>query len=181
MIIREDRAFDTAEQHETEKSPIFILTYNGPKLLQSSKPVVGSKLGGRTFDQQTSGKKADRDSHLCPTWWKCDTWVFLGREFLIYREVPSSAYLQKASVAVDVDWQRPSRDSLEVMCHSAYPPKTPTARRRTTSPGSTQLPLIRRYDIGERSPGRREKGVRPSQKSSRITGLPDSQEVITKT
>jgi len=78
-----------------------------------------------------------------------DTRVFLGREFLINREVPSSAYLQRANVAVDADWQQPSRDGLEVMCRSAYPFKTPAVGYWHTSPEPTKpLPLIRQYDIG---------------------------------
>lgn len=74
------------------------------------------------FDQQTSGEKLDRDSHLCPNVVGVIRELFLDREFLINEGVPSSAYLQRASVAVDADWQEQSRDSLEVMCRSAEPP-----------------------------------------------------------
>ena len=150
----------------------FVLTYNGSNP-QSQLPTTGSKweeeflinrpVARNLIEIRTSVQRGGSD-----------TGVFLGREFLINREVPSSAYLERASVAVDADWQRPSRDGLEVMCHSAYPSEMPTVRWWSTSPESIQLPLIRHYDVGGRPRGGREKGEgrRKNPPESQVRSIP---------
>jgi len=80
--------------------------------------------------------------------------LFLGRKFLINEGVPSSAYLQRASVAVDADLQEQSRDSLEVMCRRSA--ETPPVGCWSTSPEPTRLALTHHYDMGERSRERKE-------------------------
>ena len=132
---------------------------------------TGSKWG-RTFDQQTSGEKVDRDSHLLPQrGGSVIRELFLGRKFLINEGVPSSAYLQRASVAVDADLQEQSRDSLEVMCRSAETPTVGLLVHLPRAHTPCSHPSLRH--------GRtltREKGVRPSLKSSRTIGSLDALE-----
>ena len=101
-IIRADSAFDTAEQNETRKTTNSPSRTSTPNRSSTQSQISTTGNRGRTFDQQTGGKKRDRDSYLCPTWWKYDTRDFLDCEFLI-NKVPSSAYLQGASVAVGAD------------------------------------------------------------------------------
>ena len=110
-----------------------------------------------------------------------DTRVFLGREFLINREVPSSAYLQRANVAVDADWQQPSRDGLEVMCRSAYP--FGDAGRRLLA----YIPRVNKTPPQSSVRHRLKLARKGRERSKAVTitiqdhSLLDSQEVITKT
>lgn len=49
IIIRAGCAFDIAEQDETEKALVFLLAYNGPKWLQSSKTDANDRKQGKNI------------------------------------------------------------------------------------------------------------------------------------
>jgi len=175
MIIRRGCAADTARLNATEKTVDSDTHAQRPQVAPPPKPGANDRkqVGGRRLINRPAARNLIEIRTSAQRGGSVIRELFLGREFLINREVPSSAYLQRASVAVDADWQGQSRDSHEVMCRSA-------GRRASdggpTSPGPTQLPLTHHYAMGERSREGREKGVRPPLMSSRTIGSLDALE-----
>lgn len=72
IIIRGNRAFDTAEQKETEM-PTHLLSHAAAPNGHSPRTqlqTIGSNLGEEFLINRPVARKPDRGSHLCPTWWK---------------------------------------------------------------------------------------------------------------